>query len=586
MNYSKLFPKTRREDPKDGSSPATKLLVRAGFIDQISRGIWTMATLGLKVRRNIERIVREEMEKAGAIELELPILQPRELWDETKRWDKYMHAQIAFHLRDRKNVDYILAPTAEEVITDFARKNVRTVYDLPITLWQMSPKFRDELRPRQGIIRGREFVMKDAYSFDSTKEGMLDSYEKMDAAYNAVFTRCGFNFIKVEADSGSIGGSGSAEFMAVTQFGEDTLLYCTQCGYGGNQEKAKAFFQPYINRGRDALQLLETPNVKTVEQLEVFTKIPASKMVKTIVLIADEKPVIVSMRGDLEISEVKLAGLLSATSVETAPFDVVERVTNAPVGFAGPINLYGKTDVPYFFDYSVEGLQNFLCGANKQDVHYIGVNSGRDFPEITEYKDLSKAIAGQHCSNCQEGVFEEKHGIELGHIFQLQQVYSRPMKATFKDNSNEAIPYWMGCYGIGVSRIIQAIVEQNYDDRGIIWPFALAPFKVIVIPVKPENDRTARDAYNTIREAGIDTVLDDRDVRIGEKLTDAELQGWPIQVVVGRSWESEQKVEVRWRDTRSYDHALFSVTKNSLPSALLTSEEFITLIKKLQNQKN
>ena len=557
-------------------------------MEQLSSGFWIMATLGLLVRREVEKIVREEMEHAGAMEVEMPILHPAELWEETGRWKKYLEASVAFHLEDRKGARFILAPTAEEPMTSFARNNLTTYRDLPVTLWQMSPKFRDELRPRQGLIRGREFVMKDAYSFDADEEGMRRSYRAMRDAYHEVFHRCDFNYIEVEADSGVIGGSGSAEFMAVTEYGEDTLLVCPHCHYGGNQEKAGAFFH-YLDESMRELTRLPTPDVKTVEQLEEFTGLHADQMVKTIVLAADGKPVVVSMRGDLEISEVKLANLLGAHEVVTTDTATVEAVTKAPVGFAGPINLYGQTEVPYYFDSSVQGMRNFLCGANEKDIHFINVNAGRDFPEIGIFHDLSKAVSGLTCQKCKQGKFEEKRGIELGHIFQLQQSYSKPMNATFVAADNSHIPFWMGCYGIGVSRIIQAIVEQHNDERGIVWPWTMAPFQVVVIPVMPEKHITvAKKVYTDLKEAGFRVLLDDRDARIGEKLTDAELLGWPVQVLIGRAWENAKKLEVRLRDRnlsfiRGIDLQGFSSNEGSLPSQNMALEETRSLLTHLNN---
>lgn len=591
MKYSQISPKTRRNDPKDAPSPGSRLLVRGGFVEQLSSGLWIMATLGLLVRREVEKIVREEMTNAGAMEVEMPILHTKELWQETGRWDKYLEAGIAFHLKDRKNAEFILAPTAEEPMTSFARNNLTTYRDLPVTWWQMSPKFRDEFRPRQGLIRGREFVMKDAYSFDADEGGMRRSYHAMEDAYHRVFQRCGFEYIEVEADSGAIGGSGSAEFMAVTEFGEDTLLVCPRCHYGGNQEKASAYFH-YLDEEPKELTRLLTPNVKTVEQLEAFVSMKASQMVKTIVLVADGKPVIVSMRGDLEISEVKLANLVGARDVETADPTTVEDVTKAPVGFAGPINLYGATDMPYYFDISVRGMQNFLCGANEKDVHFINVNSERDFPQISEFHDLSKAVSRLTCGNCKEGMFTEKRGIELGHIFQLQQSYSEKMDATFVAPDGSRIPFWMGCYGIGVSRIIQAAVEQHNDSRGILWPWTITPFHVVIIPVTAEKHLVAAEnLYTELRATGFRVLLDDRDARIGEKLTDAELLGWPIQVLVGRSWESDQKFEVRIRDSRVADTSganaqVFESRGNSLPSADMDMETLRIFLTQLHNFGN
>lgn len=582
MRYSKIFPKLRRDDPADVPSPGTRLLIRGGFIAQVAGGIWVMTPLGLAVRRQVEHVVRQEMERAGAVELELPILHPRALWDETGRWVKYAESNTSFRLKDRKGAEFMLAATAEELITHFARSHIQTYKDLPITLWQMSPKYRDELRPRQGLIRGREFVMKDAYSFGATPEDMRLAYDQMEEAYRRVFKRCGFNFIEVEADSGSIGGSGSAEFMAVTDVGEDVLLYCPLCNYGGNQEKTSAYFPPYPETHEDDLQEISTPNIRTVKELEDFVSLRADQMAKTIVMMADDKPVVVTMRGDLEISELKLANLVGAHEVKTAEADVVRSVTRAPVGFAGPIGLYGVSKVPYFFDSSVEGLKNFLCGANKEDIHFINVNSGRDFPAIQKFHDLSKAVAGQLCPSCKTSHLTEKRGIELGHIFQLQQAYSTPMRAGYTNQSGGNTEYWMGCYGIGVSRIVQAIVEQQHDDRGIRWPWILAPYQLCIIPASPKNNVDADTIYEELKAKGWRVLIDDRETRIGEKLTVAEVLGWPIQILVGRSWDSEKKLEVRLRNPRDTSDSRFSVSKEgALPTAFMSLDELDSYCKKL-----
>ncbi|MDP1706247.1 MAG: proline--tRNA ligase [bacterium] len=551
MKYSKIFPKTMRNDPKDAPSAGTRLLLRGGFIRQVGAGLWMMTPLGLMVQRLIENIVREEMNRAGATEIELPILQPREFWEKTGRWEKYKKQGLSFVIKDRKNSDYIMAPTAEEVITDFAAENLQSWRDLPANYWQIRTKFRDELRPRQGLIRGREFLMKDAYSFDADEEGMKESFEKMNEAYGRIFKRCDFDFIKVEADSGTIGGSGSAEFMALSETGEDTLLYCSKCGYGGNQEKALAGFE-YLDEEFSDLKKVKTPGIKTVKQLENALGLPATKIIKTLVFLADGKPVIVSLRGDLEVNEVALANAVGAEKIEVAPEVIVKKITGAPVGFAGPVELFKKTETPYFLDYSLAGLKNFACGANEGGFHYVNTNIGRDFPDSkNSFWHLSKAIGGMLCGNCRQDKFEEKRGIELGHIFQLQQVYSKPMGAGFLDEKGQKKNFWMGCYGIGISRMVQAIVEQKNDEIGIIWPAALAPFQVVVIPAKETDFSEAEKIYEELRSHGYRVLFDDRDERIGVKFTDAELLGWPFQIVVGRDWEKDKKLEVRDRENKN-----------------------------------
>lgn len=423
--------------------------------------------------------------------------------------------------------------------------------------------------------------MKDAYSFDSTEEGLKKSYLLMEKTYHRIFERCGFNFIEVEADPGAIGGSGSAEFIALTEYGEDTVLFCKHCHYGGNQEKASAYFPPYPKEPMKDLLKIPTPNIRTVEELVQFIGFKPEQMVKTIVMNADGKPIIVSMRGDLEISEVKIANLLRASNVVTADYDLVEEVTGAPVGFAGPINLFGKTKVPYYFDKSVKGLRNFLCGANKKDIHYIEVNTGRDFPAPPEYFDLSKATAGSFCPNCQNYPLKVYRGIELGHVFQLQQNYSSLMKATFLNKEGQKNNFWMGCYGIGVSRIVQAAVEQFHDERGIVWPVNLAPFEVVIIPINVDNHLTpSLEIYKKFQEEGFKVILDDRDLRTGEKLTDAELLGWPVQIIIGRSWDSEKKLEVRWRNVKNFDKNVFQFKDSkTLPTCITDLVSIITFLK-------
>lgn len=582
MKYSKIYPKTRKEDPKTVVSTGTKLLVRAGLVEQVSSGLWIMTTLGLLVRKNIENIVREEMNKAGAIEFEFPILQPRKLWEESGRWNRYVEDEIAFKLTDRKDIDYFLAPTAEEMVTYFARKNLKSYKDLPVNIWQMSTKFRDEIRPRQGLIRGREFMMKDAYSFDQNEESMSESYKIMASAYQNIFEKTGLNFIKVEADSGSIGGNNSAEYMALTEIGEDVLLYCPKCNYGANQEKAQAYF-PAVNHELNKIVELETPDIKTVDDLYKFTGVNPEQMIKTVILEVDDNPVIVSLRGDLEISEIKLMNLLNGKKVKNASPEIVQKVTNAPVGFAGPINLYKKTEFKYLFDVSTKDLKNFLCGGNKKDIHYIDVNFGVDVDVPQEFHDISKAVKGLNCPSCHDGILDSLQGIEVGHIFQLGQVYSKPMEAKFINNQGKEEFFWMGCYGIGISRIVQTLAEQWNDEKGIIWPENISPFEIVVIAVNNKyhlNDAT--NIYEELKSKGYKTLLDDSDSGAGGKFIDAELMGIPLQIVVGKAWQNENTLELRWRNTKNYDSNIFKIEKeNALPSTKIELSELDDLLKKV-----
>ncbi len=527
--------------------------MRAGFLQSIASGVYNYLPLLWRVIRKVEQIVREEMDRAGAIELNLPILQPRTLWDETARWNVYRQASILFHLSDRKNEEFCLSPTAEEVITDSVRRELRSHKELPVTLYQIGPKFRDELRPRFGIIRGREFIMKDAYSFDQDEEGMRHSYELMRAAYERVCERCNLRVRMVEADSGAIGGSGSAEFMVLAETGEDMILECDSCQYGANLEKADSVLDQDPPEESQPLERHDTPNVRTVEELTVFFNgLPAKKMVKTILYQADDQVVAVCIRGDREINELKLANHLGATRVETAAAATVEQVTGAEVGFAGPVGLNG---VRIIADKSVEPMRNVLCGVNTTNVHLLNANYGRDFP-TPEFTDLKNARAGDRCPRCPQGRLKECRGIEMGHIFQLGTKYSQAMKLSYQNDTGQQQTVWMGCYGIGVSRIAAAAVEQQYDEHGIVWPESIAPYSVIVIPVRWEDEQLrslAERIYHSLTDAGVEVLLDDRNESAGFKFKDADLIGIPWRVTVGRG-AANDVVELRQRKTGVVEH--------------------------------
>lgn len=534
MLVSQLFLHTTKEDPRGTSSPSHRLLMRAGYLQPLSSGIYCYSPLLWRVIRKAEQIVREEMDRIGAVELCLPILQPRSLWDETERWDVYRQGGNLFHLRDRKGEDLCLAPTAEEVITHYVRQQLRSHRELPTTLYQFGRKFRDEVRPRFGIIRGREFVMKDAYSFDLDEAGMRHSYELMREAYQRVCERCGFDFLMVEADSGAIGGSGSAEFMVLASTGEDTLLKCSNCTYGANVDKAESMLTLDQPEDPQPMEVYDTPNIRTVEELtEFFNGLPASKMVKTIIYQADNNVAAVCIRGDLEINEVKLANVLGATELATAEAATVESITGAEVGFAGPVGLKG---VRILADTSVQPMANFLCGRNETDRHLLNVNHGRDFP-TPAFHDLRVARPNDGCPRCQQGKLTEYRGIEMGHIFMLQTKYSDAMGLTYQDADGQQQVVWMGCYGIGVSRIAAAAVEQLYDDDGIVWPESLAPYRFIVVPVSWQNQTQrdlAKQTYHALLEMGHEVLLDDRDLAPGVKFKDADLIGIPWRLTVGR----------------------------------------------------
>src|SRR3989338_8978118 len=548
MRVSKLVPGTLRENPRDATIPSHQLLVRAGFIRQLAAGLYTYAHLGWRVIQKASRIVREEMDQAGAVEISLPILQPREIWDETKRWDVYSASRTFFTSRDRKGQDLALAPTAEEAVTALVRDNVTSWRQLPVNLYQIGAKFRDEVRPHGGIIRGREFLMKDAYSFDLDEAGMRKSYADMRDAYNRVFTRCGFNFVMVEADSGAIGGTGSAEFMVLAQTGEDFVVSCDQCSYGANQEKAVGLCTANDESVtmKDA-HLEDTPNARTVEELSQMFSISGAQMVKTIIYWVDNtKAVAVCIRGDQVINETKLKNLLGATELELASDQIVIETTSAQVGFAGPIGL--KCSI--YFDETVKGLHNFLCGGNETDKHWLDVNVGRgDLAMPERFYNLRNAQVGDTCAACGQGKLGIQKGIEVGHIFQLGRKYSEAMNATYTDVNGTVQTIWMGCYGICFSRIMAAAIEQrqNYDNKGMIWPEALAPYKVAIISATSAQVAAAETLYQSLLRTG-EVVLDDRDIRIGAKFADADLIGYPFQLIVGRR-ANEGIVEVKNRRT-------------------------------------
>jgi prolyl-tRNA synthetase len=553
MRLSKTLFATLREDPADAEVPSHRLLARAGYIVKTAAGIYTYGPLMWRVLRKVSEIVREEMEREGAQEILMPILQPREIWEESGRWARYVADGILFHLTDKKGAELCLGPTHEEVVTTFVKRIVRSYKELPVNVYQIQDKFRDEIRPRFGLMRGREFIMKDAYSFDADEAGLDASYQAMDRAYRAIFSRCGLDFTAVEADAGAIGGSGSSEFMVTAATGEDAIVLCKACGYAANVEKATSRPAAAPDPGAPAtLERRDTPNVRTVDQLVEFFDLPPARMAKTVVYLATiadvEVPVAVLMRGDLEINAVKLANALDALAVDLADEKTVQQVTGAEVGFAGPIGLKPGTRV--LADLTLKGQANLLTGCGATDVHCLNVNPGRDFPE-PEWHDLRSAKAGEGCPRC-DAVLAETRGIEVGHIFKLGTKYSAALGATFAAEDGKLKPFVMGCYGIGVSRTAASAVEQNHDDAGIVWPRAIAPFECVVAVLDVRRDEQvalADTLYGELRAAGVDACLDDRKMSPGAKFKDLDLLGFPVRVVVGRK-SAEGIVEFSFRATR------------------------------------
>ncbi|NDY41460.1 proline--tRNA ligase [Dissulfurirhabdus thermomarina] len=551
MYYSRYFLPTLKETPADAETASHRLMLRAGMIRKLASGIYTYLPLGLRALRKVENIVREEMNRAGAQEVLLPMVQPAELWQETGRWDRY--GKELLRIEDRHGRAACLGPTHEEVITDLVRKEVRSYRDLPLNLYQIATKFRDEIRPRFGLMRGREFIMKDAYSFDADEEGLDRTYQAMYAAYNRIFERCGLDFRPVEADTGTIGGDTSHEFMVLAETGEDVVAACTACPFGANVELAPSSptpSDPTAGEAEETPRRVETPGRRTVEEVTAFLEVPASRLVKTLLLVADGRPVAALVRGDHELNEVKLQRHLGADTLAMADEATVRRLTGAPVGFAGPVRL--DPSVRVVADHGLESLRNFVCGAGEADAHLVGVNWGAHGCPRPEFADIRLVTESDPCPRC-GGRLELKRGIEVGHIFKLGTKYSEAMGATFLDPDGKERPLVMGCYGIGVGRTVAAAIEQNHDADGIVFPVPLAPFQVIV-SVMNVRDGALRAAgeeiYRALRERGAEALLDDRDERAGVKFKDADLLGIPIRITVGRKLAETGSVEVTRRATR------------------------------------
>ena len=547
MRYSEMFLPTGREVPSDAEVISHQLMIRAGMIRKLISGIYSYLPLGYRVIRKLEQIIREEMNKAGAQEVHLPMVQPAELWQESGRWVHYGKELLRF--RDRHDHEYCLGPTHEEVITSLVRNDVKTYRQLPRNLYQIQTKFRDEVRPRFGVMRCREFGMKDAYSFDVDEESAGKSYEKMFTAYNNIFNRCGLKFRPVEADSGSIGGKYSHEFMVMAESGEDAMVFCEKCSYAANLEKAEvACPEKKIIYEYDFLPLEEvhTPDVRTIEEVSAFLKVMPQDIVKTLIFNADGQPCAVLIRGDQEVNEIKVKNYLGATELELASDEMILKATGAPRGFAGPVNI----EVRVIIDYSVIDMVNFVTGANKENYHFKNVNIGRDF-NIEAFADLRIVEPTDYCPRC-EGNTQFVRGIEVGHVFKLGTKYSKAMKAEYLDKDGQEKIMIMGCYGIGIGRTVAAAIEQNYDENGIVWPMPLAPYHVIITPVNiNEKDimKAAENLYNSMLAEGIEVIFDDRDERAGVKFKDADLIGIPLRIIIGQKNLLQGNVELKIRKT-------------------------------------
>lgn len=543
MKFSELFCPTLREVPSEAETVSHQLLLRAGYIRKAGAGIYSYLPLAQRVLRKIEAIVREEMDRAGGQELLMPIIQPRELWEQTGRWDVY--GDEMFRLVDRHQRHFALGPTHEEIITSLVDNDIHSYRDLPLLLYQIQNKYRDEIRPRFGLMRGREFIMKDLYSFDIDEEGLDISYRKMYTAYNRIFQRLKLQYRVVEADSGAIGGNESHEYMVLADTGEAEIVYCEKGDFASNVEKAACVFK---DEGNDEAQLemqkIHTPGMRTIKDLVEFTGQPDHRHVKTLTYYADGKLVAAVLRGDRELNEIKLKQVLGCRELYMADDPSVREACGAGFGSLGPVGL----NIKVYADLEVAGMRNLTCGANQDDYHFINVNPGRDFvPE--DYVDIRNAVEGDLCPVCGQPL-KTMRGIEVGHIFKLGTKYSQAMNATVLDQNGQAVHLVMGCYGIGISRTMAASIEQNHDEDGIIWPMPIAPFQVIIVPVnakKEEQMNTALALYHELQELGVEVLLDDRDERAGVKFKDADLIGIPVRITVGPKALQENQVEVKKR---------------------------------------
>lgn len=547
MRFSKSYIKTLKETPKEAETASHKLLLRASMIKKLTSGVYTYLPLGYKALKKVENIVREEMDRAGSQEILMPVLQPAELWKESGRWD--VMGPLMMKLQDRNKRDFVLGPTHEEVVTDLIRNDISSYKALPLSLYQIQTKFRDEIRPRFGLMRGREFVMKDAYSFHATAESLDEEFLNMRDTYSRIFSRCGLKFRPVEADSGAIGGSGSQEFHVLADSGEDEIIYCDSCSYAANVETAVSRVEAAPMEELKNAELIDTPNVSKIDDIVQFLNIPYSKTVKAMMYrdMGNDQIYMVLIRGDYEVNETKLKNIVNAVEVALLTDEELEK-HGLIKGFIGPYGIE-LGDIKVIADTAVTEINNHTAGGNKMDTHYVNVNYGRDY-KADIVADIKTVKVGETCERC-GGKLHSARGIEVGHIFKLGDKYSKALNATFLDDKGISKAMIMGCYGIGVSRTLASAIEQNNDEFGIIWPTALAPYIVDVIPANMKNEaqvKVAEEIYEALLNDGIDSMIDDRDERPGFKFKDADLIGFPFKVVSGKRAE-EGIVEFKIRKT-------------------------------------
>ena len=566
MRFSKLIGKTQKEIPSDADTISHQLMVRAGMIRQVSAGVYSYLPLAHRALKKVENIIRDEMDKAGGQEVTLPVLQPGELWEKSGRGQAF--GKILFQVKDRKDRELVLGPTHEEVITDLVSFFVKSYRDLPVMLYQIQTKFRDEPRPRGGLIRVREFTMKDLYSFDVDEKGLDVSYQKMRKSYQNIYRRAGLPVIMIEADSGAIGGKDSSEFMAVTDCGEDIIVYCEKCGYAANAEKAKSVKAPGTAEEALAMEDVHTPGQKTIVEVANFLGLERKQTIKAVFYYADGEIIFVAIRGDIEVNEIKLKNILKADELRLALPEEVGKA-HLVAGSASPV---GLTGIKVVVDESVKNGANFVAGANKPDYHIKNVNFPRDF-SADIVADISLACAGEGCIQCQKPL-KTVRGIEVGHIFKLGTFLAEKMGAYYADAEGNSRPIVMGCYGIGVGRLLASVIEASHDEKGIIWPFSVAPFEVYLCPLFLEDERVSQTAemlYNELTDSGIEVLYDDRMESPGVKFNDADLLGIPLRITVSPRTLEKNSVELKWRtekkaDLVSLDGIIDQVKKIVLPA--------------------
>lgn len=544
MKFSKLFLKTLKENPKEAEVISHKLLMRAGMIKKLSNGVYSYLPLGYRVLKKIQNIVRQELDKAGAQEIHMPVLQPSELWIESGRW--YKMGPEMMRIKDRHEKDYVLGPTHEEVVTDIVRKELDSYKNLPVNLYQIQTKFRDERRPRFGLMRGREFLMKDGYSFHTDEASLEEEYKNMHKAYNRIFSRCGLTFRAVEADSGNIGGDTTHEIMVLAESGEDEVIYCDACDYAANIEKAESVLNlKEINVVEKTLELVDTPDKQSIEDVAEFLKLNPEDTIKAMIFKVDDEFCMALIRGDYEVNEIKLKNVLKGSEIEIATDEDIKKL-GLVKGYIGPV---GVKNIKIIADLTIKNMKNYVSGANESNKHYINTNHDRDYKlEITA--DIRKVKLEEKCPRCESGKLKSARGIEVGQIFKLGTKYSKALGCNYLNEEGKITEMVMGCYGIGVSRTMAAAVEQNYDENGIIWPMSIAPYHVDIIPANVkdgEQMRIANTIYDKMIQEGVEAIIDDRDERPGFKFKDADLIGFPLKIIVGKS-VTGGKVELKYRD--------------------------------------